>query len=83
MQNQDRKENKSNYLFAPWRMDYIKSPDKKDNVFVLPDSIKHYRKKLILFKADKSFIIMNLYPYNNGHIMVAPIRKVNSIELLL
>ena len=82
MQNQNRKENNSDYLFAPWRMDYIKSPNNRDNVFELPDSRDNYREKLILFKANQSFIIMNLYPYNNGHIMIAPIRKVNSIELL-
>ena len=81
MQNQNKKENNSNYLFAPWRMNYIKSPNGRDNVFAIPDS-KDYRKKLILLKGNKSFVIMNLYPYNNGHIMVAPIRKVNSIELL-
>ncbi len=79
MQNQNRKENNSDYLFAPWRMDYIKSPNNRDNVFELPDSRDNYREKLILFKANQSFIIMNLYPYNNGHLMIVPYRKVNSM----
>ena len=81
MQNQNKKENNTNYLFAPWRMDYIKSPKGRDNVFNLPDS-KDYRKRLILLKGNCSFVMMNLYPYNNGHIMVVPIRKVDSIEFL-
>lgn len=35
-----------------------------------------------VFKGRKSFIILNIYPYNTAHVMIAPYRHVNSFELL-
>jgi ATP adenylyltransferase len=40
------------------------------------------RASLILHRGDTAFIIMNLYPYNNGHVMVSPFRHVASLEEL-
>ena len=59
-------------LWAPWRMQYIKS--ERDNGCVFCDKIKskNDRDSLILYRGSFSFIIMNLFPYNNGHIMILP-----------
>ncbi|MFH1537878.1 MAG: HIT domain-containing protein [bacterium] len=40
------------------------------------------RENLILYRAERSFILMNLYPYNNGHLMVAPYAHAHDIEEL-
>ena len=40
------------------------------------------RENLVLFRGKLSFILMNLYPYNNGHLLIAPYRKLNSMEKL-
>ena len=76
MKNQD---NKTKHLFSPWRMDYVSSPSVKGDVFLDALKGKDDRKSLILYRAKLSFVIMNLYPYNNGHLMVVPYRKVDTM----
>ena len=67
-------------------MEYIrrkKTSDKKGCVFCTKSKEKHNDKdNLVLFRGKKSFVLMNLYPYNNGHLMVTPYKHVNSIQLL-
>ena len=74
------------HLWAPWRMEYIrrkKQSDKKGCVFCNKSKEKHNDKdNLVLFRGKESFVLMNLYPYNNGHLMVTPYKHVNSIQLL-
>ncbi len=68
------------HLFSPWRMDYVSKPSSKEgDVFLDALNSDNDRESLILFRGALSFIIMNLYPYNNGHLMVVPYRKVNSM----
>lgn len=44
--------------------------------------MKDQKKALIVEKHDRAFSLLNRYPYNNGHIMVAPIRHIGNLELL-
>ena len=61
-------------------MDYVSKPSSKEgDVFLDALNSDNDRDSLILFRGGLSFIIMNLYPYNNGHLMVVPYRKVNSM----
>ncbi len=62
-------------LWAPWRSKYIYSRKKKKCIFCDP-------KDYVLEKTRCSFSMLNIYPYNNGHIMVAPFRHVKSLEYL-
>ncbi|MCF7912635.1 MAG: HIT domain-containing protein [Candidatus Cloacimonetes bacterium] len=66
-------------LYSPWRLDYINSPKEEGCIFCLEESEKNDEKHLILFRGKLSFVIMNMYPYNNGHLMVVPNRHTNSI----
>ncbi len=61
---------------APWRMKFIKEWRKKtpDCIFCAKSKEKNDPKNLILHRTKKSFILLNLYPYNSGHLMVAPYR---------
>ncbi len=70
-------------LWAPWRMEYILS-NKKDTscVFCPGDDRGRDDERLILFVGTLSMVVMNRYPYNNGHLLVAPVRHVSSLELL-
>jgi len=67
--------NNDDKLWAPWRSRYIYSRKNKKCIFCGP-------KDYFLEKTKYSFSMLNLYPYNNGHVMVAPIRHVKSLEYL-
>ena len=70
------------HLWAPWRMEYIKKVDEPGCVFCAKPQQKDDAANLILHRGEHSFIIMNCYPYNSGHLMVAPYRHVASLEEL-
>lgn len=59
-------------LWAPWRLKYIKAPKEKGCFLCRYIKSKNDRKNLILFRGKTAFIILNRYPYNSGHLMVAP-----------
>ena len=65
-------------LWAPWRMEFLKSPRDKTTGCVFCLAVQHTRdndkEKLILFRDKTSFVILNKYPYSNGHLMVIPNR---------
>jgi ATP adenylyltransferase len=67
-------------LWAPWRMEYVKAPKEDENIFNDKVNSKKDRDNLILYRGDFSFIIMNLYPYNNGHILILPYKKISNME---
>lgn len=69
-------------IWAPWRMQYILSDKKSGCVFCVKAQEKEDRKNYILFRDTLGFVIMNIFPYNNGHIMIAPYRHVASLENL-
>jgi ATP adenylyltransferase len=64
-------------LYAPWRMDYIKST-KPDGCIFCKDSIRN--DELVLCENETSFVMLNRYPYVNGHLMVIPFRHVRHME---
>ena len=59
-------------LFTPWRMEYILSEKNGPCLFCEKLSDDKDKDNLILFRGKHSFVIMNLYPYNNGHLMIVP-----------
>ena len=70
-------------LWAPWRMEYVRAP-KKDiqNTFSSKLEEGSDKENLILFRGEYCFVCMNLYPYNNGHLLVVPYKVVDSPESL-
>jgi len=69
-------------LWAPWKMEYVENKDSSQKIFTDLPNANNDEENLILFRGEFSFIIMNRYPYNNGHLMIVPFREVNSIDLL-
>ncbi len=61
-------------LWAPWRMAYIGGP-RSDGCLLcdLPRENKD-RESLILHRGPRTYVVMNRYPYNNGHLMIVPYR---------
>jgi ATP adenylyltransferase len=64
-------------------MEYILSNDKADECILCPGSDRSRdEERLILYVGRKSLVIMNKYPYINGHLLVAPVRHVGGVEAL-
>ncbi len=72
-------------LWAPWRYAYLRSllSDPKACIFCFGKlSDAERRERLVLFENRGVLVMLNKYPYSNGHIMVAPRGHVASLELL-
>jgi ATP adenylyltransferase len=73
------------YLWAPWRMVYIKNCiDKKSKgcIFCTKPKQKKDKENLILYRGNKAFVMCNAFPYNNGHLMVIPYKHTSKIDEL-
>ncbi len=69
-------------IFAPWRIEYILGPKPDECVFCLPDSPEEDRERYVLFRGRDNFVILNAFPYSNGHLMVTPFRHVSCLTEL-
>ena len=69
-------------IFAPWRIRYIMSPKHEGCIFCDFPKENRDEERLIVYRGEKCFVMMNNYPYNPGHVMVAPYRHVGSLEEL-
>jgi len=61
-------------LWAPWRMEYLMQDTPEGCIFCDKPAAGDDAANLILVRTPLSFIMLNAYPYNNGHLMVAPLR---------
>ncbi len=69
------------HLWSPWRMEYIKRKDDSSSNCALCENIND-KNGLLVHKGDYAYVMMNLYPYNNGHIMVAPLNHTADFDEL-
>ncbi|HNW58266.1 MAG TPA: HIT domain-containing protein [bacterium] len=67
-------------LWAPWRMEYIEQEKPQGCIFCDKPRETRDRENLILYRGTECFVIMNFYPYNNGHLMVVPYRHTADLE---
>jgi len=64
-------------LWAPWRMEYIQGGvDAGGCIFCDKAAADDDEANLIVHRGERAYVLMNLYPYSNGHLMVAPYRHV-------
>jgi ATP adenylyltransferase len=68
-------------LYAPWRMEYIAGPAQPDCLFcrVQDAPAEDDRKNLVVHRARDGVVLLNRFPYNSGHLMVAPRAHVGSL----
>jgi len=66
-------------IWAPWRMEYIKSPPPEECIFCDKPG-EEPRELLILYRDDLIGVMLNRYPYSNGHLLIYPLRHTPTVE---
>jgi ATP adenylyltransferase len=69
-------------IWAPWRLAYVKDAAKDDEqecIFCTKPAADDDEANLIVHRGKRCFVILNLFPYTNGHLMVAPFEHVATL----
>ena len=72
----------SERIWAPWRLEYVKDASKdsaEECIFCAKPAEDDDEASLIVHRGERCFVILNLYPYTNGHMMIAPFEHVASL----
>ena len=68
-------------LWAPWRYKYVQKKT-KSCLFCSVNKERSDKKNFVIYRSGFSFSILNIYPYNNGHVMIAPYRHIKDLDCL-
>jgi ATP adenylyltransferase len=73
------------YLWSPWRYRYVSSgaapsSEPSECLFCSKAASSDDRANLVVLRAEHNFILLNLYPYTSGHLMIAPYAHVASLQ---
>ena len=66
-------------LWSPWRLTYVTGTASAPGCIFCEADDSPSQNDLVLVRARTSYVILNLYPYNNGHLMVVPNRHVSAL----
>jgi ATP adenylyltransferase len=74
-------------IWAPWRLEYVKDAGKdieEDCIFCAfpAQGPEHDEQNLIVHRGEKNFLILNKFPYTNGHLMIAPYEHTATLQEL-
>ena len=69
-------------LWAPWRLSYVTAAQAPANTCIFCDPGAGRDVDLVVLRGRRAYVILNLYPYNNGHLMVVPDRHLATLEAL-
>src|SRR5687768_7655507 len=69
-------------LWSPWRYRYVSAGEQKANgcIFCVKPAEDEDESNLIVYRGEHNFVLLNLYPYTCGHLMIAPYRHVATVE---
>ncbi len=68
-------------LWAPWRINYVSGKNKARGC-IFCSAKNSLSKNYVIFKSRFSIAMLNIYPYNNGHLLIAPLRHMRDISQL-
>jgi ATP adenylyltransferase len=68
-------------LWSPWRNAYVSGSGAATGCVFCDAQVRQDAQSLVLFVGATCYVILNLYPYNNGHLMVVPRRHVATLAL--
>jgi ATP adenylyltransferase len=69
-------------LWAPWRAAYFSRRPGRACIFCAAARSSQDRRHQVVARAGAAFVLLNRYPYNNGHLMIVPKRHVGSLDAL-
>jgi ATP adenylyltransferase len=69
-------------LWAPWRIEYIEKPKESGCILCQKPEENNDEANFILYRGQSNFVILNAFPYNPGHLMVAPYRHIADLQEL-
>jgi len=69
-------------LWAPWRIEYIKMPKPHGCIFCLKDEKERDRDNLVLYRTSLALVMLNRYPYTDGHLLISPYRHIADMNAL-
>ncbi len=69
-------------MWAPWRLEYIVGDKVEGCIFCVFPQQTNDRENRILYRGKHAFVIMNAFPYSNGHLLVAPYRHTGDLSEL-
>ena len=69
-------------IWAPWRIKYIQMEKPRGCILCEKPRQNNDAPNYILYRGDENFVIMNSYPYNPGHLMIAPYRHIATLDEL-
>lgn len=70
-------------IWAPWRLAYVKDASKdskQECIFCAKPAADDDEANLIVHRGERCFVILNLFPYTNGHLMIAPYEHIGAIQ---
>jgi ATP adenylyltransferase len=71
-------------LYTPWRLKYVASKDKNQEGCVFCNAVtgdvERDRKNFVVYRGEETFVIMNVYPYNVGHLMILPRQHFSTLS---
>ncbi|HEY1285826.1 MAG TPA: HIT domain-containing protein [Solirubrobacterales bacterium] len=70
-------------IWAPWRLDYVKDASKdmeEECIFCAKPAAEDDEGNLIVHRGERAFVMLNLFPYTNGHLMVAPYEHTSRLQ---
>jgi ATP adenylyltransferase len=69
------------FIWSPWRYTYLASGGTKPSlcVFCVGEDRSRDRERLVVLRGEHNFVILNLFPYTSGHLMIAPYAHLDSI----
>jgi ATP adenylyltransferase len=70
-------------IWAPWRIEYLTREKEGGCIFCEKPKENRDRENLIIYRGETGFIIMNRYPYSNGHLMAVPYRHTGELGELI
>lgn len=69
-------------LWAPWRIDYVIQKKPRECILCEKPAARDDKSNLILYRGKNCFVMMNLFPYNNGHLLISPYRHISEFTEL-